>query len=297
MNKDEGYFPKDSSVLRRVHEAKCVGLLYGQRALLIGGTDPRNYVGTSEHTRDKTMPFKRLARTAKSFETIYFGSCAEADALLARVYQAHSHVKGTLAETAGSYPAGTPYSALDPDMMLWTVACIADSAQTLYETLVQTLSDEDRETLWQDYLRFGELFGMPRKNAPPTYADYRLYFEGRLNSGELHLTSSAKYMGKQVCFNLPLPFMLRPAQVFVKLLLLGTVPERIRELYSLSWNPFQEGLFKMLVSMVHITGWLMPKTVKQGYNTRFFNIVAAAEEKLKVRGKTASMPENPFNDT
>ncbi len=47
MLSDDGYFPRGSSMLRRVMEQKAVGLLYGQRALCIGALKPLNYVGTS----------------------------------------------------------------------------------------------------------------------------------------------------------------------------------------------------------------------------------------------------------
>jgi hypothetical protein len=50
--------------------------------------------------------------------------------------------------------------------MLWTVAVIADSAEWFYEHLVRPLSAREREGLWQDYLRFGELFKM-RARTPP----------------------------------------------------------------------------------------------------------------------------------
>ena len=47
--------------------------------------------------------------------------------------------------------------------MLWTLAVIADSGRAMYETMVRPLSDGEREGLWQDYVRFGELFGLPRE--------------------------------------------------------------------------------------------------------------------------------------
>jgi hypothetical protein len=65
---DDGYFPRDSSLLRRVHEQRAVGLLYGQRALAIGATNPLNFVGTISHTRARATPFQRLVKTAKMFE-------------------------------------------------------------------------------------------------------------------------------------------------------------------------------------------------------------------------------------
>jgi uncharacterized protein (DUF2236 family) len=101
------------------------------------------------------------------FENVFFGSRAEADRVLATVANLHQSVEGSLPEDAGKLKAGTPYSAYDPELMLWTVAVIADSAQVFYEMLVSPLSERERERLWQEYIRFGELFGMPREAAPP----------------------------------------------------------------------------------------------------------------------------------
>src|SRR5437588_7686385 len=118
----EGYFPRGESMLRRVHEERAVGLLYGQRALCIGALSPLNYVGTAEHSYARLTPFKRLAHTGKAFERIYFGTREEADKVLAYVQRLHDQVKGELPEAAGATPAGTPYDAMDPGLMLWTVA-------------------------------------------------------------------------------------------------------------------------------------------------------------------------------
>src|SRR5437764_12271710 len=65
---DDGYFPRATSILPRVHDARAVGLLYGQRALAIGAIAPLNYIGTREHTRALDKPFQRLTHTAKAFE-------------------------------------------------------------------------------------------------------------------------------------------------------------------------------------------------------------------------------------
>src|SRR5947209_16072295 len=149
--RDEGYFPRGRSMLRRVHEQRAVGLFYGQRALCIGALHPLNYVGTSLHSRGKLEPFRRLAATAKTFETIFFGTRAEADRVLETVARMHRTVIGVLPEDAGPYPAGTVYSATDPQLMLWTVAVMADSAQVFYELLVARMRCEEREAFWRDY--------------------------------------------------------------------------------------------------------------------------------------------------
>src|SRR2546423_10074093 len=98
---DDGYFPRGTSMLRRVHEEHLVGLMYGQRALCIGALSPLNYVGTSLHSYAKLTPFRRLAHTGKAFEKIFFGTREEADQVLAYVEQLHETVRGELPEDAG----------------------------------------------------------------------------------------------------------------------------------------------------------------------------------------------------
>ena len=161
----DGYFP-EGSILRRVHSERAVGLFYGQRALMIGALNPLAFVGTTEHTNAKLKPFQRLSHTAEVFETIFFGTRAEADRALAFVHRLHERVRGEMPEDAGKVPAGTPYSAFDPELMLWTLAVIADSGPFFYELFVDRLDENERERLWQEYVRFGELFGMPREVAP-----------------------------------------------------------------------------------------------------------------------------------
>ena len=200
---DEGYFPHGKSVLRRVHEERIVGLHYGQRALLIGALNPVAFTGTFDHTAGKLRPFKRLAHTGKMFEAVFFGSRAEADEALAFVDRLHQPVRGTLPAAAGPYAAGTPYTAFDPELMLWTMSVIADSGLYFYELFVRQLSDEERESLWQDYIRFGELFGMPREAAPPTYPEFRRWWAETLNSDRMHLTAEGRETGYMTCFEIP----------------------------------------------------------------------------------------------
>jgi uncharacterized protein (DUF2236 family) len=81
------YFPPGESMARRVHGERSVGLLYGQRALLIGALEPLTYTGTMLSTKARDRPFERLVRTAKAQEMVFLGTKAEADRLLARVHR------------------------------------------------------------------------------------------------------------------------------------------------------------------------------------------------------------------
>lgn len=266
-------------MLRHVHDEHLVGLFYGQRALCIGALAPLNYVGTSEHSYAKLTPFKRLVHTAKAFEKIFFGSREEADGVLSYVNQLHRSVQGALPQDAGVYPAGTPYSALEPELMLWTVAVMADSAQCFYELLVRRLSDEQHEAFWQDYLRFGELFGMPRSECPATYDDFRAWYRDRLASDEMFLTDEARYIGHATAFEIPMPAIQQPGKRVHDLLMLGSLPRRVRELYGLDFTPRQRAAFTATARAVRSTRRVMPPQLARGWNTRSFEGVAKTERR------------------
>jgi uncharacterized protein (DUF2236 family) len=281
----DGYFPRGSSILRRVHEERVVGLFYGQRALCIGALKPLNYVGTSEHTHAKLTPFKRLVHTGNAFEKVYFGSRAEADQVLKYVGRMHDRVNGTMPDDAGVTPAGTPYSAYDPELMLWTVAVIADSAQCFYELFVGRLSDSEREALWQDYIRFAELFGMPCDAAPQSYAEFRSYWRTTLASDEMFLTDEARYIGYATAFEIPLPRRNQPGKRVHDLIMLGSLPPRVRQMYGLRYTRGQQAAFRAAVATVRAGRRLTPGPLARGYNTRSFELVAKTERRRVANGR------------
>lgn len=277
MTEDRGYFPAGSSVLRRVHEQRAVGLHYGQRALCIGAVKPLNYVGTSLHSNAKERPFHRLAQTGKMFETVFFGTRAEADRVLAAVARMHERVRGVLPQDVGPYPAGTPYSAFDPELMLWTIAVMADSAKYFYELLIRPLDATERDAFWSDYVRFGALWGMPREAVPQTYEDFREWWDGQLAADDLFLTEEARYVGYATAFEIPLPRYAQPGKRVHDLIMLGSLPPRVRELYGLSWSQAQQRTFDALVRLARATRPLVPAPLARGRNTRSFELVADTE--------------------
>jgi uncharacterized protein (DUF2236 family) len=82
MTRHEGYFPP-GSVLRRVQSERAVGLLYGQRALMLGALQPLAFIGTTQRSKAHKTPWRRLTHTAQMFEAVFFGSREQADRALA----------------------------------------------------------------------------------------------------------------------------------------------------------------------------------------------------------------------
>jgi uncharacterized protein (DUF2236 family) len=264
---------------RRVHGERSVGLLYGQRALLIGALEPLTYTGTMLSTNAGDHPFTRLARTAKIQETVFLGTRAEADKALAAVDRLHQRIKGELPQAAGGHPAGAPYSAFDPELMLWTLAVIADSGREMYETMARPLGAGEREALWQDYVRFGELFGLPRSAVPATYPEFKSWWDGRLSSPNLHATEHALEMAPIVAFRQPVPLPARLNLETQNLIVKGTLPPRVREIFGIRWTAAHERAFRSVTAAHRGARHAMPRQLRRGRNDYFFNVVTQREKR------------------
>jgi uncharacterized protein (DUF2236 family) len=279
----DGYFPP-GSLLRTVHSERAVGLFFGQRALMIGALHPVAFTGTLDSTAGRLRPFRRLAHTGKVFEEIFFGTRDEADRALAFVRRLHERVKGELPNPAGIYERGTPYSAFDPELMLWTLAVIADSGAYFYELFVRRLSPREHEALWRDYVRFGELFGMAPGAAPRTHRDFRVWWRETLASDAMHLTPDAREIGYATAFEIPLPAIRQPAKRVHDLIMLGSLPTRVRELYGLGWGRPQELAFRATIAALRAARPVTPDVVKRGRNADSYDLVARTEAARIERG-------------
>jgi uncharacterized protein (DUF2236 family) len=290
MIEDSYYFPPGRSMARRVHGERAVGLLYGQRALLIGALEPLTYTGTMMSTSAADRPFRRLARTAKIQETVFLGTREEADKALAGVHRLHERIEGTLPEAAGAHPAGSAYSAFDPKLMLWTLAVIADSGRAMYEAMVRSLSEAEREALWQDYVRFGELFRLPASEVPASYPEFRAWFDGRLASPDLHATPHALEMAPLVAFKQPVPAPARGNLAAQNLVIKGTLPPRVREIFGIRWTRSHQAAFGALTAAHRRVRPAFPRQMRRGRNDVFFDVVSKTERE---RGGTVTPELHP----
>lgn len=295
---EAGYFT-DDSMIRRVMRKRAVGVTYGQRALVIGAVNPLLYVGTAEHTQHRTTPYTRLALTGRLFEAVALGSREEADRARAFTHKKHATVQGALPEDAGKHhPAGTPYSAHDPHLMFMTMAFTFDSSEVMHDVLVRRLTATEREDLYQDYVRWGELFGMPREAAPASYPEFRRFFADYLASDELYLTDEARLVGSYLAGQqVPYPLRMPLSQVVnsVYLLVQGSLPPRIREMYAMRWGRKEEVAFRALAQTVrtaHLAPPLAPRVLRgtlAGPSAPVYQLLTRREHNL-VNSGHPSMP-------
>ena len=153
-----GHFD-DDSMMRRVHRERALALS-GPRALLMQAAHPLAVSGLLAHSTTLDDPYDRLARTAEVMNTIEFGEREDADRVCRHVRAMHRKVSGKLREPVGPYPAGTPYRADDPELLLWVLFTLVDSGLVVYRMYVGSLSREEEAAYWEDYKLVGRLFGL-----------------------------------------------------------------------------------------------------------------------------------------
>jgi uncharacterized protein (DUF2236 family) len=232
-----GYFT-DDSMLRVVHRESAVALS-GQRALLMQATHPVAFAGFFAHTGALDEPYERLNRTARVMDTIGFGSREAADRATRRVRAMHRRVSGVITEPAGRFPAGTPYAADDPVLLLWILATLVDSALLVYEKYVRRLTRDERDAYWQDYKVVGRLFGLADDEMPDAIEDFDAYMDDFLAGDDLFITDEARELAIKIVMRPPVPLKARPLLELANQITVGLLPARVRRGYGLRWDPMR----------------------------------------------------------
>jgi uncharacterized protein (DUF2236 family) len=230
-----GYF-SDEAVIRRVSRERALALA-GPRALLMQAAHPLAVAGLLAHTGSIDEPYERLARTAKVMSTVTFGSRAEADRATRRVRSLHRRVRGRLASAAGPFPAGTQYRADDPELLMWILYTLADSAIVVYRLYVGALDEDDQGRLWADYRVVGRLFGLRERDMPDTLDGFRTYGREMLDSGTLVVTPWARTRAREIVLEPPLPIYMRPVVEAVNFVTAALLPAPIRRQYDFAPLP------------------------------------------------------------
>lgn len=250
----DGYFRADS-MIRRLHRERIVAIS-GVRALLMQALDPLAVVGFDRHSVLFDDPEARLVATDRMMSRIYFGTESTAIATGRAVEGMHGRVKGQVEEDYGPIPAGTPYSAADPELMLWTLATLADSAMLYASRFIAPLTADEREAYWADYRQVGMLLGMPAESLPETEPELQQYLDRRLSDDSLYISDDVRERAVAIIFDPPFSgwtrLALTPLTEAIKLSSIGLLPPRARELYGFGWDPVRGAALDSLLIQIRL---------------------------------------------
>lgn len=225
-------------MIRRVHREQVVALA-GPRALLMQAAHPVAFAGFFASTGALDDPYPRLERTAAALNAVMFGPRTTADRVTARIRRVHSRVRGTLSEDVGPFAAGTPWTADDPELLLWIIATLVDSSLLVYERYVRPLQAAQRQAYWEDYRTVAALFGLPRDQTPERIEALRAHIAQMLAGDQLHLSPQARALGIEIVLKPPVPLPARPLLELANFITVGLLPRRLRRAYGLSWDPLR----------------------------------------------------------
>jgi uncharacterized protein (DUF2236 family) len=178
--------------------------------------------------------------------TIGFGTKRDANRATAQVREMHRRVRGRLRQSVGPYPAGTPYRGDDPELLMWVLFTLVDSAVVVFRKYVGSLSRADEGALWRDYRVIGRLFGLRSGQMPRDLEALDRYRIEMLRGDRLYVSDWARERARAIVLNPPVPVPARPLVELANFITIGLLPDRIRREYGFA--PLPPALRKALVA-------------------------------------------------
>jgi uncharacterized protein (DUF2236 family) len=241
-----GRFAPDA-VIRRV-DAEGTILLGGGRALLLQLAHPKVAAGVADHSDFEGDPLRRLRGTLEATYTIVFGTDEAAAAVARRVRAIHDHV------------TGPGYAANDPELLCWVNATLVDTAVTAYEAVHGPLTEDEKESYYQDSTSVAEILGCPREAQPEDWWAFRRYW--RETVAGLEVSATARRLARSI-FAPDLPWLTGPPVALARFLTIGTLPSEIRDQYGFRWRTSDRLALDAGTAMARRVVPLVPRPVRR----------------------------------
>jgi uncharacterized protein (DUF2236 family) len=253
MASRDGYFAPES-VIRTLGNSPVTPFLGGGAAVLLQVAHPLVAAGVAEHSDFRRDLWSRLMRTLRALYLITYGSKAEADAIGEAVRSAHARVRGETTARLGAFPAGTPYSAADPELMLWVHATLVDVSLSSYQRYERTLSAEEQEAYYGEMAAVAQIFGTPASVIPGTLREFREYFDAQLAGNVISVTAPAREIAA-VILDAPLPALMRFITPAHRMATGAHLPPRLREEYGLVQRRRNTLILPIAARSIKLTAW------------------------------------------
>ncbi|MXP63372.1 DUF2236 domain-containing protein [Roseomonas sp. M0104] len=124
----------------------------GVAAVVLELAEPRLRAGVWNHTSFRTEPVRRLQRTGLAAMVTVYGARSVAEAMIARVRQAHAAVRGHT-------ESGLAYSADDPVLLDWVQATACFGFLSAYHRFVRPLPLAEQDRFYAEALPAARLYG------------------------------------------------------------------------------------------------------------------------------------------
>lgn len=235
-------------------DRELVVLAGGSCALLMQAAHPVVAAGVLQHSTYATDPFGRLMRTLTSSFDVVFGNRSRAEAAIRRVNAIHESVRGVRPDD------GSPYSASDPEALLWVHATLVDTALRVYGRFVEPLSPAEEQDYHEEAARVAVLLGVPPDRIPQTVSAMRAWMDTMITDKRVRVTPAARQIARTVLHPVPgVPGVVWDAAHLVSI---ATLPASLRRQYGISWSPRRERGMARIAPLVRRTLPLLPAPLR-----------------------------------
>ena len=246
-----------------VHRERAL-LLGWPRAILMQFAHPLVAQGVADHSHfstDVRGRWRRLSRTLDAMLTLTFGTEAEARTVAARINGIHDRVAGQVPADAGALRRGSPYSARDPELLLWVHATCVQSFMLGYETFVRPLARPERDRYCEESADGAVAFGIPASWLPRTGVALDAYVSGMLEHGPIAVGDTALSLAAEVVAPRS-PLALRPAFTVLRWMTAGLLPERLRAAYGFAWSTRRQQWLDATAAAARVVIPRLPATLR-----------------------------------
>ncbi len=219
--------------------AERVMLLAWPRAILLQVAHPLVAAGVAAHSSFDSggcAAVHRLWQTVQAMLALTFGDDASQRGAIDGIRAIHRRVHGTLRETVGRFPAGTPYSAEDPDLVLWVHVTLLESMVIAHDALLEPLSADERDAYCAESAWVAVALGAREEDVPRDLGrDARAFCGASRTRARWRWATTAGRWARPCSRRRSGPLAV-PLTPFVRFLTRAWLPEPVRRLYGLSWT-------------------------------------------------------------
>ena len=249
-------------VAQRLNAERLV-LLGWTRAILLQLAHPLIAAGVYDHSSFRATPIAAAARlhsTIRAMLALSFGTDAEREHALHGIRTIHTRVNGHLTQAVGQFPAGTPYSAEDPALVLWVHLTLLDSIPLAYERFIAPITADERDAYCAESAWVPTALGARPADVPTTWSQAseqlaQTYRSGTLAVGDQARALSVAVLTPQVGRFIP------PVASWNRLVSIGMLPDAIRQQYGLDWNADDQRRFERTVRRIQTLRRALPDFV------------------------------------
>lgn len=272
------------SVAYRINGERLT-VLGWSRAILLQFAHPLIAAGVFDHSgfrASQLAAVQRLHHTTQAMLALTFGDEHRHRAAIDGIRRIHARVNGTLPTAVGPFPAGTPYSAEDPALLLWVHVTLIESMLVTYEHLIGPLTPQELDAYCAISAPASIELGMREGDAPKSWRELQDCLQRIHDSGVIVVGPQARELADAL-LHTSMTGALMPMRWISGLLTAGMLPDTLRQAYDLPWNPTRQRHFDRLTATLRVIRRLTPTPLAVWADARRVDRVETGK-----RGRTGS---------